>query len=63
MSIGRFVYVRGVPAAFCCLVLHGRLQTRAGNEGFTTEIGAWTTLATQVRSPPVLPSMAFSHLL
>ena len=47
VATGRYVYVRGVPASFCCLVLHGRLQIRAGNEGFTTEIGAWTTLATQ----------------
>ena len=47
VATGRYVYVRGVPASFCCLVLHGRLQIRAGNEGFTTEIGAWTTLAMQ----------------
>jgi len=47
LATGRYVYVRGVPASFCCLVLHGRLQIRAGNEGFTTEIGAWTVLATQ----------------
>ena len=47
VATGRYVYVRGVPASFCCLVLHGRLQIRAGQEGFTTEIGAWTTLATQ----------------
>ena len=44
---GRYVYVRGVPAAFCCLLLHGRLQIRAGNEGFTSELGPWTTLAMQ----------------
>ena len=37
---GKYVYVRGVPASFFCLVLHGRLQIRAGNEGFTSEIGA-----------------------
>ena len=49
---GRFVYVRGVPAGFCCLLLHGRLQIRAGNEGFTSEIGPWTTLATQALSDP-----------
>jgi len=42
---GRYVYVRGVPASFCCLLLHGQLQIRAGNEGFTSEIGPWTTLA------------------
>ena len=42
---GRYVYVRGVPASFCCLLLHGQLQIRAGNEGFISEIGPWTTLA------------------
>jgi metal transporter CNNM len=42
---GRYVYVRGVPASFCCLLLHGRLQIRAGNEGFTSEVGPWTPLA------------------
>ena len=45
VRVGRYVYVRGVKASFCCLVLHGRLQIRAGNEGFTSEIGPWTTLA------------------
>jgi hypothetical protein len=44
---GRYVYVRGVPAAFCCLLLHGRLQIRAGNEGFTSEIGPWMPLGMQ----------------
>jgi len=47
---GRYVYVRGVPASFCCLLLHGRLQIRAGNEGFSSEIGPWTTLALQALS-------------
>jgi hypothetical protein len=47
VETGRYVYVRGVQASFCCLVLHGRLQIRAGNEGFTSEIGPWTTLALQ----------------
>ena len=47
VETGRYVYVRGVPASFCCLVLHGRLQIRAGNEGFTSEIGPWTMLALQ----------------
>lgn len=41
---GCFVYVRGVPASFCCLLLHGRLEIRAGNEGFTSEVGPWTML-------------------
>lgn len=49
---GRYVYVRGVPASFCCLLLHGRLQIRAGNEGFSSEIGPWTTLALQVPARP-----------
>ena len=56
VATGRYVYVRGVPASFCCLVLHGRLQIRAGNEGFTTEIGVPPTRpngrrATRIRPP------------
>jgi metal transporter CNNM len=52
VAAGRYVYVRGVPASFCCLLLHGRLQIRAGNEGFTSELGPWTTLATQALTDP-----------
>lgn len=47
---GRYVYVRGVSASFCCLLLHGRLQIRAGNEGFTSEVGPWTPLAARALS-------------
>mmetsp|Transcript_73347 Transcript_73347/g.122521 ORF Transcript_73347/g.122521 Transcript_73347/m.122521 type:complete len:715 (+) Transcript_73347:68-2212(+) len=42
---GCFVYVSGIPASYCCLLLHGRLQVRSGNENFTTEIGPWRMLA------------------
>ena len=49
---GRYVYVRGVPASFCCLLLHGQLQIRAGNEGFASEIGPWTTLALPALEAP-----------
>ena len=40
----RYVYVRGVPAAYACLLLHGRLEIRAGNDGFQSEFGPWTLL-------------------
>lgn len=45
---GRFVYVRGIQSPYACLLLHGRLQIRAGNEGFTSEVGPWTPLSLQV---------------
>jgi len=41
---GCSVFVRGVPTDYCCLLLHGRLQIRAGGEGFLSEIGPWTML-------------------
>jgi len=44
VRLGRYVYVRGVPTSQCCLLLHGRLQIRAGHEGFLSEVGPWTTL-------------------
>ena len=47
LDAGRYVYVRGVPASFACLLLHGRLQIRAGNEGFASEMGPWTPIAMQ----------------
>lgn len=42
---GHFIFVRGVPATCCCLLLHGRVQVRAGNEGLVSDIGPWTMLA------------------
>lgn len=42
---GCYLFVRGVPANFCCLALHGRIQVHAGNEGFASDIGPWTPLA------------------
>lgn len=41
---GRYVYVRGVPTSSCTLLLQGKLQIRAGAEGFLSEVGQWTTL-------------------
>lgn len=42
---GHYIYVRGVPASCCCLLLHGRVQVCAGNEGLVSDIGPWTLLA------------------
>ena len=41
---GHYIYVRGVPASCCCLLLHGRVQVCAGNEGLVSDIGAWPPL-------------------
>ena len=41
----------------CLQVLHGRLQIRAGNEGFTSEVGPLPF------SHLLKPSQTFSHLL
>ena len=52
VSSGRYVYVRGVPTSQCCLLLHGRLQIRAGHEGFFSEVGPWTTLGLSALTDP-----------
>ena len=52
VSDGRYVYVRGVPTSQCCLLLHGRLQIRAGLEGFLSEVGPWTTLGLSALTDP-----------
>lgn len=52
VSTGRYVYVRGVPTSQCCLLLHGRLQIRAGLEGFLSEVGPWTTLGLSALTDP-----------
>ena len=52
VAAGRYVYVRGVPTSQCCLLLHGRLQIRAGLEGFLSEVGPWTTLGLSALTDP-----------
>jgi hypothetical protein len=47
---GKFVFVRGIQSPCACLLLHGRLQIKAGNEGFTSEVGPWTPLSLQART-------------
>ena len=44
--------MRGVPTSQCCLLLHGRLQIRAGHEGFFSEVGPWTTLGLSALTDP-----------
>jgi len=52
VNLGRYVYVRGVSTSQCCLLLHGRLQIRAGHEGFLSEVGPWTTLGISALDDP-----------
>ena len=41
---GIYVYVRGVPATYACLLLHGRLQIASGAEALPSELGPWILL-------------------
>jgi len=41
---GIYVYVRGVPATYACLLLHGRLQIASGAEELPSELGPWILL-------------------
>lgn len=38
------VYSRGVPTKNAYLILNGRLEISAGNDGFISEVGPWTLL-------------------
>ena len=49
---GVYVFVRGVPASHCCLLLHGRLQIRAGEEGFVSGVGPWILLGADALTQP-----------
>lgn len=39
-----FIYKRGVPSINAYLILNGRLEIKAGNDGFISEAGPWTLL-------------------
>eukprot|EP00743_Colponemidia_sp_Colp-15_P004222 GILK01004555.1.p1 GENE.GILK01004555.1~~GILK01004555.1.p1 ORF type:complete len:597 (+),score=107.48 GILK01004555.1:35-1825(+) len=43
----RFLYQRGKPETLFTLILSGRVEIAAGQEGFLSEAGPWTTLGTQ----------------
>lgn len=38
------IYSKGVPSKNAYLIIHGRLQITAGNDGFVSEAGPWTLL-------------------
>lgn len=44
------VYSKGVPTKNAYLIIHGRLQIMAGDEGFVSEAGPWTLLGVKALS-------------
>jgi hypothetical protein len=46
VSTEDILYKRGKVTATCTLVLSGRLTVRAGKDGFESELGPWSVLAT-----------------
>lgn len=43
---GEVLYTRGVPTKSAILIINGKLEICAGNDGFISEAGPWTLLAT-----------------